>query len=124
MLKLKLKLKSVRAQEYQFVGSSLQSQDEADFGFQKYYNEEPLAGMLRFRIGDLPRAITFMFLHEMGVGFEEWATLDVEGMLQVQEKALTAREVQDTKAGEALGRTLKANRSKPGDVPIDDKKAP
>lgn len=119
-----LRLKRVRAQEYQFVGSSLQSQYEDDFGFEKYWNEAPLAGMLRFRVGDFPRGITFMFLHEMQLGFEEWVTLDVDGMLQVEEKAQERRKAQDRKAGEALARTFKANPSKQGNDHIDDVKTP
>lgn len=119
-----LRLKRVRAQEYQFVGGSLQSQYEDDFGFEKYWNEAPLAGMLRFRIGDVPRGITFMFLHEMQLDFEEWVSLDVDGMLQVEEKARERRNAQDNRASEALGRTLKANRSSQGHDHIDDKKTP
>lgn len=68
-----LRIKRVRASEYHCVGYQLQCQYEADFGYDKFNNPSALVGMLRLRIGNIPRGSRMLWMHELVVDFEQWA---------------------------------------------------
>lgn len=104
-----LKIRRVRASEYQFIGCQLQSQYEDDFGYDKFDNPSALVGIFRLRIGDIPRGSGMLWLHELPVDFEQWKVLDIDGMRHLEEKARERRVLQDKRASAALGQTLKSD---------------
>ena len=104
-----LKIRRVRASEFQFIGCQLQSQYEDDFGYDKFDSPSALVGIFRLRIGDIPRGSGMLWLHELPVDFEQWKVLDIDGMLHLEEKARERRVLQDKRASAALGQTLKSD---------------
>ena len=105
-----LKVKRVRACEYQFVGYQLQGQYEDDFGYDKFDSPSALVGMAQLRVGDIPRGSRLLWLHELPLHFERWAGLDVDGIDELQNQAAERRSAQERQASEALARTFKADR--------------
>jgi hypothetical protein len=101
-----LKVARVRACEYQFIGAQLQDRYEEDYGYEKYYNTAPLQGMLRLRVGDIPRGTQLLWLHQMPVDFAVWDALDVDGMLGIEKLAAQRRAVQSQRASNALAQPL------------------
>lgn len=86
-----LGVKRVRAVEYQFVGRELTARYEADFGYDKWSTPDALAGMIRMRVGDIPRGSNLLFLHELPLAFERWAAMDVDAMLALEREGKLAR---------------------------------
>jgi hypothetical protein len=109
LLSAALKIRRVRASEYQFIGCQLQSQYEDDFDYDKFDNPSALADMFRLRIGDIPRGSGMLWLHELPVDFEQWKGLDIDGMLNLEKQARERRTIQDKEASEALAQTLKSD---------------
>lgn len=97
-----LRVSRVRAAEYQFVGSQLRGRYLDDFGYDLWDNPAPLEGVIRLRIGEIPRGCAMLWLHEIPVAFDQWAALDVEGMLGLEHDQKERREVQDRKAMDAI----------------------
>jgi len=110
LLSSALKVKRVRACEYQFVGYQLQGQYEDDFGYDKFDNPSALVGMAQLRVGDIPRGSRMLWLHELPVGFEQWGELNVDGINELQNQAAERRVAQDKQASDALARTFQADR--------------
>lgn len=97
-----LRVTRMRAAEFQFIGSQLRGRYLDDFGYDLWDNPVALEGMIRLRIGEIPRGMGMLWLHEMPVEFDSWAALDVDGLLSLEHDAKERREAQDQKAMEAL----------------------
>lgn len=108
VLSMRMKIKRVRAAEYQFIGYQLQYRYEDDFGYDKFDSPKALDGMFRLRIGDLPRGHKLLWIHEQEVAFDAWAELDVNGMQRFEEIADQRRKDQSKRTAEALRLTLNA----------------
>ena len=48
-----------------------------------------------------------LWMHELVIDFEEWAALDVDGMLRIEQQAKERRVIQDRQASEAIAQALK-----------------
>jgi hypothetical protein len=105
---MSMKIKRVRAAEYQCIGYQLQYRYEDDFGYDKYKSPKALLGMFRFRIGDLPRGHKLLWIHEQEVAFDVWPDLGVNGMQRFEELAGQRRKAQSNRAAEAMRLTLKS----------------
>jgi hypothetical protein len=105
-----LAVKRVRASEYQFIGLQLQERYEDDFGYDRYDNPAALAVMFRLRVGAVPRGLRLLWIHECVLDFEQWAGLDVDGMLRIEQLADARRAEQDHQARAALALMLNDRR--------------
>jgi len=106
-----LRVNSVRAAEYQFIGYQLQQQYEEDFGYEKYYNTAPLEGIYRLRIGDIPRDLKMLWLHETPIEFDKWKGLDSACILNIEKQAIELRSKQEQKSSEILSEHLFKNKA-------------
>lgn len=59
--------------------------------------------MARLRVGDIPRGSGTLWLHKLSVDFDQWADLDVDGIIELQNQAVKRRVVQDALPSDALG---------------------
>lgn len=118
-----LKVRRVGAAEYQFVGSQLRERYLDDFDDDKWDNRAALAGMIRLRVGEVPRGCTMLWLHEIPVTFDHWQALDVEGMLGLEHAEDERREAQNRKAMDSItfAGALESNRSSVIKEPLADK---
>lgn len=107
-----LRVRRVRAAEYQFVGSQLRERYLEDFDYDKWTNQAALDDMIRLRIGEIPRACTMLWLHEIPVAFDHWPALDVEGMLGLEHAEAERCAAQDRKSMDAITFTGVASDSR------------
>lgn len=108
-----LKIRRVRASEYQFVGYQLQGRYEDDFGYDKFNNPTALVGMMRFRIGDEPKGSRMWWIQEEDIGIDQWDGMDIDGMLLIEQQAKEKRALQQKKASAALAKILIAKKDAP-----------
>lgn len=112
-----LRVRRVRAAEYQFIGSQLRERYLEDFGYDLWDNPAPLEGVIRLRIGEMPRGTRMLWLNEIPVEFDRWAELDVDGLLRLEHDANVRSEAQDRRAMAAIrlgaGAGRLAHRSRP-----------
>ena len=97
-----LRVTRARAAEFQFIGSQLRGRYLEDFGYDLWDNPAALEGMIRLRIGEIPRGTGMLWLHEMPVELDRWAALDVDAMLSLEHDAKERHEAQDRRAMEAI----------------------
>lgn len=97
-----LKVRQVRAAEYQFVGSQLRERYLEDFDHDKWDNPAAIRGMIRLRIGEMPRGTRMLWLNEIPVALDHWAALDVDGLLSLEQAEEDRCAAQSKKAMEAI----------------------
>lgn len=101
-----MRVSRVRVAEYQFIGGQLQSRYEDDFGYDRLWHTAPLKGILRFCVGDIPRGVKMLSMHQLLVNFSQWDGMDIDGMFGIEKAAEDRRAVETERTLKALDKIL------------------